>query len=123
MRDVHTLLSKREDLKPALDKSTFEPDLNENLRADIVWRSNLVGIPMEFWKVVESDLPWQLSEGISLGQQGPIDGDDRTLRNAEIQILSKHRAFKNALIVRNPFRCFHRADGKIKIPPLQTVQH
>ena len=112
MQEVHTLLSKRADLKEALDNSILDGDINENLRSDMAWRSDHVGTPLEFWKVVQSDLPWQLSEGIALGQDGPIDGDDRKLSDAELQMLSKHPRYLNALLVRNPFRCFHRADGK-----------
>jgi hypothetical protein len=111
MRDTHWMLSSFTDLDTPLDRSCFDGDRNKSLRANIEWRGDHLGTGVKFWQVVASDLPWQCSDEVALRQQGPLSVIKPTVRSRDYQILSKHPAYLDAQLVRNPFRCFHRADG------------
>lgn len=114
MRDVFAILSKQERLKPQLNQISLDGDRNKNLRQDIKWRADHLGTTANYWDLVESDVPWQLSEGIALDNQtAPNMGVKPSGFNFERQALSKHPFFRNADLVRNLFRCFHRPDGSI----------
>lgn len=111
MRDVWALLHNRHDLKPQLDASSWEADTNASLVHDIGWRASHLATPATFWNLSASDMPWQLTEGIAMGAQGPFDGLRPISRNVEKQTLSMHPFYSKAQLVRNPFRTFHRGDG------------
>ena len=104
-------LSKDQELTQELDQITFEGDNNEKLRPDIEWRAEHVGTEISYWESVESDIPWQLTEGGALHMKGPSKGARITKRESNRQSLASHAFFKNAQLVRDPFRAFHRSDG------------
>ncbi|KAI9822397.1 MAG: hypothetical protein M1827_000116 [Pycnora praestabilis] len=111
-RDVFMLLkSKFPSISAKLDKTTFEGDNNKNLYDDIVWRADHLGTSMRFWDLAESDMSWQLAEGVGLGMCGPHSGLKPVDRHIDEQMLTRHPFYRKAQLVRDPFRCFHRADG------------
>jgi hypothetical protein len=116
MRDVFMILSKLEALNPQLDQISLSGDKNENLVDDIKWRANHVGVPMGYWNLVESDMPWQLSEGVDQGDRVEKDKLTPVGRDIDKQLLSTHPFFQKSQIVRSIFRCFHRADGSDPSP-------
>lgn len=111
IRDVFLLLHKNEELLGDLNESTWKADQNASLHSDINWRAGHLAMEPSFWNLVDADMPWQLSEGIAMGAQGPRDGLRPIARHVDKQTLSSHPFYKNAQLVRNPFRSFHRVDG------------
>ena len=110
-RSIYNFLKPMDNIRPELDACIVENDKNETFQQDIAWRSQHLKKELNFWNLVSSDLPTQLSEGIALGDDGPIDvigGRDLRLDHSALCI---HPQFKNALLVRGPFRSFHRSDG------------
>ena len=83
-------------------------DQNPNLRGDMIWQAQHFGRSSEFWNIVRSDLPWQLAESIRPDMDEPYL--PRTIE-FESQTLSQHRVYSEAVLVRDSFQCFHRADG------------
>lgn len=111
MRDVYIFLKNLEGFQETLDDCAWDGDQNASLHSDIDWRAGHLGIDANYWNMVDSDMPWQLTEGIAMGNQGPVEGLRTIGRHIDKQALSSHPFFKKAQLVRNPFRCFHRADG------------
>ncbi|KAI4125314.1 MAG: hypothetical protein LQ338_004328 [Usnochroma carphineum] len=111
MRDVYTILSNFKALDDELDGSSFKNDLNSSLQSDIQWRAGHLGVTANYWNLVASDMPWQLDEGLAMGIMGPIEGLQPIGRKINRQALSLHPFFRDSHLVRNLFRCFHRADG------------
>ena len=111
MRDAWLLLHNMHELDQDLDESTWKSDRNASLHHDIDWRADHLAMQPTFWNLVDSDMPWQLSEGIAMGSQGPKDGLRPIARHVDKQTLSSHPFYKDAQLVRNPFRTFHRGDG------------
>ncbi|KAH0565257.1 hypothetical protein GP486_001354 [Trichoglossum hirsutum] len=110
MRDAFIILSELRALNPQLDHIALSGNNNETLVDDIKWRAGHLGTSMGYWNLVESDMPWQLSEGVDQWQSvkdklAPVG------RDVEKQQLSTHPSFRNSQLVRSIFRCFHRADG------------
>ncbi len=116
LRDIQHLLSGFTDLNAPLDNSCFDGDRNKTLRGDLEWRGEHLGTGVKFWDVVASDLPWQCSDEVALRQQGPLSVLRPTMRSRDYQILSKHQAYLDGQLVRNPIRCFHRMDGTRSCP-------
>ena len=105
-------LSEDIELTRELDRLTFLGDNNASLRSDIEWRANHIGTDISYWESVGSDMPWQLSEGGALNMNGPFKGNHSAKREVDRQMLAQHPFFENAQLVRDPFRTFHRSDGK-----------
>ena len=112
MRDVYILLQERKDLQAGLNASTWKNDKNSSLQSDVEWRIGHLGTNGDYWNLVASDMPWQLTERISMGFWGPMEGLKPIGRHIDKQALSSHPFFEESQLVRNPFRCFHRSDGK-----------
>lgn len=111
MRDVYLFLKNLDGFSEALDPFTWEGDQNASLHSDIDWRSDHLGVKPTYWNLVDSDMPWQLSEGLAMGSHGPVEGLKPIGRHIDKQALSSHPFYSNSQLVRNPFRCFHRSDG------------
>lgn len=85
---------------------------------DLKWRTTHLGLAddwktlPDFWTVCNSDVSWQMSEGLVRSNYGPLDGLNPTLWQSDKQALHKHRFFGSSQLVRDPFRCFHRDDGR-----------
>ncbi|KAL8962656.1 MAG: hypothetical protein Q9193_000974 [Seirophora villosa] len=111
MRDVYMILSNLRELDKELDQCTFVNDENPSLQSDIEWRAGHLGVTANYWNLVASDMPWQLDEGLAMGIMGPMEGLQPIGRRIDRQALSIHPFFRDSHLVRNVFRCFHRADG------------
>lgn len=111
MRDVYLFLKNLDGFSEALDPLTWEGDQNARLHSDIDWRSDHLGVKPTYWNLVDSDMPWQLTEGLAMGSQGPVEGLKPIGRHIDKQALSSHPFYRNSQLVRNPFRCFHRSNG------------
>ena len=124
MRDIYVLLHDKSELHDDLNESTWRADRNANLHKDVDWRGGHLDMKPSFWNLVDSDMPWQLSEGLAMGSMGPRDGLQPILRHVDRQILSSHPFYKNAQLVRNPFRTFHRSDGfLLSLSPMAGVNY
>ena len=124
MRDVWLMLHGRKELDDDLNESTWKNDHNASLHHDIDWRADHLAMEPHFWNLVDSDMPWQLSEGLAMGSQGPKDGLKPIARHVDKQTLSTHPFYKDAQLVRNPFRTFHRGDGfLLTLSPMAGVNY
>ena len=109
--DVFNILHESPHLSSELDELTFKYHENGPFGRNLQWRADTLGIKRGFWNDVQSDLPWQLDEGIrsnfskievTKGSLAPEIGQ---------QMLSRHPLYSNAVLVRDYFRCFPRDDG------------
>ena len=124
MRDVYLLLHKIEELEKDLNESTWKADQNASLHSDLDWRADHLAMEPTFWNLVDSDMPWQLSEGLAMGSQGPRDGLTPVGRHVDKQTLSSHPFYSDAQLVRNPFRTFHRRDGfLLTLSPMAGINY
>ena len=124
MRDVYLMLHNDRDLDDDLDESTWKADQNASLHSDINWRADHLAVEPSFWNLVSSDMPWQLSEGLAMGAQGPRDGLRPITRHVDRQTISSHPFYQNVQLVRDPFRTFHRADGfLLTLSPMAGVNY
>lgn len=124
MRDVYLLLNKKKEMHEDLNESTWKADRNASLHSDIDWRADHLAMEPTFWNLVDSDMPWQLTEGLAMGAQGPRDGLQPIARHVDKQVLSSHPFYKDAQLVRNPFRTFHRSDGfLLTLSPMAGVNY
>lgn len=124
MRDVYLLLHDNKKLHEDLNESTWKADQNASLRSDIDWRADHLAMQPTFWNLVDSDMPWQLSEGLAMGSLGPRDGLRPVSRHVDRQIISSHPFYKDAQLVRSPFRTFHRSDGfLLTLSPMAGVNY
>ena len=124
MRDVYHFLHDENTLTELLNKDCwagFEPtSQTEGLGVldDLRWRTTHLGLAEDwntlpdYWMACCSDVPCQLAEGVDRVGYGPLEGLNATLWQSDKQALHKHRFFGAAQVVRDPFRCFHRGDGK-----------
>lgn len=111
-RDLLRILKDERKVGDILDRGVFTGNNSEKLKKDITWRAQYVGQGVDFWELSKGDLPWQISEGSYLNMNGPSEGVRTTKLEKTKQSLTRHAFFKDTHIARNPFRCFHRADGE-----------
>lgn len=124
MRDVYLLLHENKVLHEDLNESTWKSDQNASLHSDIDWRANHLAMDPTFWNLVDSDMPWQLSEGLAMGSLGPRDGLRPVSRHVDKQTISSYPFYKDAQLVRNPFRTFHRGDGfLLTLSPMAGINY
>lgn len=108
--DVFNILRHFPGLDPILNSHNWPPGAwDRPVGLDIAIRSKEYGATLSFWDLVRSDLPSQLTEGRD---------DDLNFTHTSApagldpQTLSRHRAYANAVLVRDLFRTFRRSDGK-----------
>ena len=124
MRDVYVLLRRLDGLQDILDESTWSGDKNASLHSDIDWRADHLGMEVNYWNMADSDMPWQLSEGLCMAAMGPCSGLKPVVRHIDRQAISQHPFYKKSQLVRNPFRCFHRSDGfLLTLSPMAGVNY
>ena len=124
MRDVYILLRNLDGLQDSLGESIWSGDKNASLHSDIDWRADHLGTDVNYWNLVDSDMPWQLSEGLCMGGMGPTSGLKPVVRHIDKQAISRHPFYKKSQLVRNPFRCFHRSDGfLLSLSPMAGVNY
>lgn len=128
MRDVYRFLNTNTQLTGELNKECwngFEPRWKTNGKGvldDLRWRTTHLGLAddweslPDYWTASISDISWQLAEGLHAPDYGPLDGLQPTLWQSDKQALHKHAFFGSAQLVRDLFRCFHRADGLFRLP-------
>ena len=126
MRDVYRYLHGNTELTEELDRECwngFEPRQTngKGILDDLEWRNTHLGLADDwhtlpgYWEACTSDVPRQMTEGLSVPEYGPLDGLQSTLWQADKQALHKHRFFGSAQLVRDIFRCFHRGDGMLRL--------
>ena len=112
--DVFNILKGIEGLSHDLEFSSPESDGGEVVSKLIQDIKNGVlhfGVKANFWHLATTDIPWQLQEGT---RTSLLDTDLLTnpvAANIEEQLLSRHGRYENAVLVRDLFQCYHRADG------------
>lgn len=113
MRETYIFLKDLKDLQEPLDEHVWDgEDKNSSFRSDVNWREGHLGVRANYWNLAASDMPWQLTEGLAMGSHEPVEGLKPVSRHIDQQSLSAHPFFTKSQIVRNPFRCFHRSDGR-----------
>ena len=124
MRDVYLLLKDLPGFDKALEKHLWEGENNASLHSDVEWRADHLGTEASYWNLTASDMPWQLTEGMTMSGYGPTEGLKPIGRHIDRQALSSHPFFKKAQLVRNPFRTFHRGDGfLLTLSPMAGVNY
>ncbi len=112
--DVFNILRESSYLTTELDKLD-KPNSRNNasgyLAGDVRRRARSLGGQGRFWNDVQSDLPWQLDEGIR-SNYSKIELANGPLAPAiGQQLLSRHSDYSNVVLVRDYFRCFPREEG------------
>ncbi|KAL8722754.1 MAG: hypothetical protein Q9225_000815 [Loekoesia sp. 1 TL-2023] len=108
--DVFNILRFIPDLDHKLSGQNWSPGAwNTPISTDVAIRSNEYGAKMNFWDLVRSDLPSQLTEGREDDLNFTTTSQPAIL---DAQMLSQHRAYTGAVLVRDLFRTFRRSDGK-----------
>lgn len=107
---LQELKTQDKDILAELDRDADE-GLSMSLRGNLKWRRNHLGIDEPFWNLHGPDNPTHASEGLALRHE-PKDQITPIARDIEESALSQYHAFKDAQLVRNAFRAFHRPDGR-----------
>ncbi len=111
--DVFNILQGIEGLSDDLGFSSPGSGVVSNLIRDINSGGEHFGVKANFWRLATTDVPWQLEEGT---RTSLLDTDVLTnpvAVNIEEQLLSRHARYQNAVLVRDLFQCYHRADGTL----------
>ena len=124
MREVYLFLKDKKNLpgdlqgfQESLEKHIWDNEKNASLQHDMTWRADHLGVKLDYWNLVSSDMPWQLTEGIAMTNLVPLEGLKPVGRHIDQQAVSSHPFYKDAQLVRSPFRCFHRSDGMVSPRP------
>jgi hypothetical protein len=116
MRDVYGTLSRptkaNKSFHARLNKLS-EMSLDQQLASDLKWRAEHLGQTLGFWELVDSDIPYHLTQLSTLETAaGPMDGPKPLNAQHVTQTLWNHPFYKSTQLVRNRLRCFHRGDGE-----------
>jgi hypothetical protein len=119
IRDVYKMLSSKvtvnDSLKEQLNTSS-RTSMDPVMVDDLEWRAKHLGLKTDFWSDVRADIPYQLTEVNAIEYpSGPLDGPCPLSSPILQQTLWENAFYKNAQLVRNPFRCFHRSDGQFPL--------
>lgn len=95
----------------ALDKLNFEGDTNDTLQSILAHRASHLGAKVGFWNSAYGDLPRQLVEDANVGFSYLDTNGEHHVPSLDPQMFSRHPVYRDAVLVRNLFRCFHRGDG------------
>ena len=116
-RETFELLKPIDEIRNELDCSTFANSQSKTFVKDVEWRAGHLRQSSGYWDMVASDLPAQLSEAMALFGDGPIGVGAVRPRKRDLDpcMIAKHPQYRDALLVRSTFRCFHRSDGKAMI--------
>ena len=109
--DAFNMLQDLPDIGDALDKLNFEGDINETLQRNLAWRASHLSAKNNFWNSAYGDLPRQLVEDANVGFSYLDSNGEHLVPSLEPQMFSRHPVYRDAVLVRNLFRCFHRGDG------------
>jgi hypothetical protein len=114
-RDVFKMLSSKMSVNEPLKKrlnSSSRTSMDPVMVDDLEWRAKHLGLETDFWADARADIPYQLTEVNAIEYpSGPLDGPCPLSSSILQQTLWDNPVYKNAQLVRNPFRCFHRSDG------------
>ena len=109
--DVFNLLRNVQGLSGDLDFLNPGSGSVNDLIHEIRYKGAQFGVKASFWDLATTDIPWQLGEGT---RSSLLDTDlftNPVAIDIEEQLLSRHPRYQNAVLVRDLFQCFHRADG------------
>lgn len=98
-------------IRAALDNSNFEGDVNATLQRLLAWRGSHLGTRCDFWNSAYGDLPRQLIEDANVGFSYLDSNGEHHVPSLDPQMFTRHPVYRNVVLVRNLFRCFHRGDG------------
>lgn len=121
IEDSNNLLSVirlDKELRRVLDRGVWVGDKNGTLKDDVEKRAGHTDKTADFCELAESDLPRSICEGSSLNVNVPAGGTGTTDVDRTKHSLASRPAFEDAFLARNPFRTFHRNDGKASIRPI-----
>ena len=107
--DVFNILRDIPTLRQKLDSANWAKDRNDSLLIDIEWRAKNDGTTSGFWDLARSDLPGQLTEGAG---GPPIEPNMQPAPEIDEQMLSRHKMYSDAVLVRDSLHCFLRRDGR-----------
>jgi hypothetical protein len=119
MLEIKNIITQNKELEQVtaqLDATALE-GLSNNFVQDLDWRSNHLGLDLHYSQLVSRDFPRQLSHSLprhylsshNLSFSPLTDMHDT--HAIDEQVIATFPFYRNAQLVRNPFRCFHRADG------------
>jgi hypothetical protein len=115
LRDVFKILSSQSKVNEALREqlnASSRDNMDPEMVKDLEWRAKHLGLESDYWSDVLPDVPYQITEVNALQDPpGPLDGPCPLSSKPIEQTLWDHPFYKNAQLVRNSFRCFHRSDG------------
>lgn len=110
--NVFQILRNFTHLTEKLDFENWRHAQSDILQYDLEWRSNFYGRKLSFWDLARSDLPSQLTEGryddfefIDVSSPSAVDH----------QILRRHAAYEDAVLVRDSVQTLRRGDGTTRM--------
>ncbi|KAL9045450.1 MAG: hypothetical protein Q9214_001504 [Letrouitia sp. 1 TL-2023] len=109
--DAFNMLQDVPGIGDALDKLNFEGDTNDTLQSILAHRASHLGAKVGFWNSAYGDLPRQLVEDANVGFSYLDSNGEHHVPSLDPQMFSRHPVYRDAVLVRNLFRCFHRGDG------------
>ena len=109
--DAFNILQAVPNIGDALDHLNFEGDTNETLQRNLAWRASHLSTKNNFWNSAYGDLPRQLVEDANVGFSYLDSNGEHHVPSLYPQMFSRHPVYRDAVLVRNLFRCFHRGDG------------
>ncbi|KAL9037012.1 MAG: hypothetical protein Q9214_005882 [Letrouitia sp. 1 TL-2023] len=108
--DAFCLLRNFPELAQALESANFYRQEDDTLRGTVNRRAWMYGFNKDFWTLTQSDLSWQLGEGIRADPRDAEGERDDFDWKIEEQVLSQHPGFRHAILARDSFRALYR-DG------------
>ena len=110
--DVFNIFKKITQLNGLLDQRNWQQDQGTGLPNKVQSEASRLGAGSAFWDLAHSDLPWQLTQSIrsDFDVMNTLEAPD-----FERQILSRHGAYAEAILVRDSFQSFHRDEGRIRV--------
>ena len=110
--DAFNLLQRVPEIQSFLDHLNFKSDSNLHLRKNLEWRASHMHANMDFWHLTHADFPRQLVEDTNIGYTYDDPKANIRIADLEEQLFSQHPVYKNAILVRNMCRTWHRGDGE-----------
>ena len=116
--DVLNILRNSPHLSAELDRSSKVKDAEDPTWIARMEMADGLEKKYGFRKDVQSDLPWQLDEGIRSDFPKLDLKSDALEAKINEQLLSRYPTYSDAILVRDSFRCSLRDDGCPKSPKI-----
>ncbi|KAI4163034.1 MAG: hypothetical protein LQ342_003352 [Letrouitia transgressa] len=108
--EAFCLLRNFPELAQALESANFYRQEDDTLSRTVNRRAWMYGFNKDYWTLTQSDLSWQLGEGIRADpRDADVEMNDFDWKLEE-QILSQHPGFRHVILARDSFRALYR-DG------------